>query len=154
MSNNKVSTSEKSTVAEASLLEVIAQARAVITQKLAEHALQVSSLPDNPQVSRREGKSFVISSSALGTTSWDPFYHDWKSQYEQIGFYLINAMTDTKSRTALASIVETGKERLQSTTRTYHPDVVRQVYPHVMDVVTALRHWFKPGNEPEVTFNA
>lgn len=134
---------------EASLFQIIANARTVITQKLAEHALQVSDLPDNPDISRRAGKSFVISSSALGTTSWDPFYHDWKSQYEQIAQHLVAAMTDSKSRTGLASIIETGKERLQSRTRTYHPEVVRQVYPSVSEVVVALRHWFKneiPGD--------
>lgn len=139
----KVITETDLVVNEATLSEIIASALSVIKGKLAAQALALDGLPDNPGVSQRYCKAFTLQASALGTTSWDPFYHDWKAQYQQVQVFLTTAMEDSKARTALSSIDKYSSENYLGYKRTYHPDVIAQMEPCIREVVLGLQLWFQ-----------
>ena len=104
-------------------------------------------LPDNPNIIQRSGKSFTLSASSLGV-SWDPFYHDWKQQYESVQNYLETAMIDAHSRAALASLAKTGKVYGEQGTRTYNPEVLKHIQPIAMAVTEAVKLWHSDEVEP------
>lgn len=125
------------------LVGLIASALSAIKGKLAIQALALEDLPDNPAILQRYGKAFTLQYSALGTTSWDPFYHDWKAQYQQVQTFLSSAMEDSKARTALASISRHSSDNYMGYKRTYHPEVIAQVQPAINEVVLGLQLWFR-----------
>lgn len=129
------------------LEQVLTLAKSMVDSRLAEMAASLDNETDNPGILKREKKGYVISSAALGTTSWEPFYHDWLAQYKQVKEYLENALTDSKARTSLKSLCEHGNDNYKGYKRTYHPHVTEQLNPLLAETIATLNLWFQKGEE-------
>jgi len=72
-------------------------------------ARAIENLPDNPRITRLDGKPnvFTISSKNLGLI-FSPFYHDFKSQYEKLTEIVKTARLETVG-SVLSRIAETGR---------------------------------------------
>lgn len=102
------------------LAERLANAKQLIKQAAEDAATLVKAGPDNPNIKRLSGRSFVMSQRHLGS-NWTPGHHDWKFQYE-----VIADMLDKQQFSALNEVLRTGREKKSGSLR-FAPEVLDRV---------------------------
>lgn len=81
----------------------------------------ILTLPDNPNIQRKNDNCFIMNSKYL-LNNWGVFYHDYKSQYKAI-IQIISSGEPQSVVNKLKSIIKDHKhEKLK-----FHPDVIKNL---------------------------
>jgi hypothetical protein len=116
------------------LTELLDEALKRIDDAIADVSGQLDTQPDNPKIKRASGSvsAFVISSKDIGDR-WDPFYHDWKSQYAYV-----RELLEKRRFSALRTLLQAQMYRDPSHgTRTLAPEVIENVKGLTGDLLVA-----------------
>ena len=103
------------------LVEVQNRLRRLIT----EVRLKIQALPDNPRINRLSDRSFILSSNQLGR-NWDPFYHDFKAQYQYIS-ERIEKMETGCVVCWLDKLIKNEHEYVNYNMIKFHPEVIAHI---------------------------
>ena len=103
--------------AQASIYDIQKQLNSIIIQ-LKDY---ISSLPDNPNIQRKNNKCFIMNSKHL-QNNWSVLYYDYRQQYEEI----IKIISGGQPQYVVGKLKNIIREQQYEKIR-FHPDVIKNL---------------------------